>query len=334
MKTVYFIALLTVIGLAACRDDARQQTATPPPFEIILRQEWIPNSNYVGAVLAARDFAKKRNIRIAIQPGTENVDPIKLLLAGQATVADVGGDKVLLEAAQGADLVVIGVLNRQSPVCFIAKANKNVRSPKDFEGKRVGVLPGTATELVYRTLVLQQKLNKKLLREQNVPFDLNTFLLDQYDIRPAFIYDEPVSLELEKVPYTLIEPRHYNVSFLGTVYVTSRAVFTKHPDALAAFVAAVADGWKAALKYPDQAIDALATQFKDIDKKRELLSLKKAAPYFQGSDGRVLHSDEADWRGTVQALKDLGELKNDVDLSRLVHDGFLRKYEDSLATRK
>lgn len=40
---------------------------------------------------------------------------------------------------------------------------------------------------------------------------LKHLLLGVYDVRPAFIYDEPVSLDLQHVDYNLIDPRDHGI---------------------------------------------------------------------------------------------------------------------------
>jgi ABC-type nitrate/sulfonate/bicarbonate transport system substrate-binding protein len=260
------------------------------------------------------------------------IDPIKLLLSGQDMIADVGADKVLLANSKGADLVVIGILNRNSPTCFIAKASKRIVKPKDFEGRKIGILTGTATEYVYRTLVAQQQLDTSRLHEVEVSFDLATFLTDAYDVRPAFIYDEPVSLDLQNIPYTIIEPRHYGVEFIGTVYVTTRDNIRNHPKVIQSFVSAVADGWRAAFKYPERAIDLLKEYDSSIDKDRELRSLQKAKHYFLDDNGQVLHAKDSDWQGTISALRELDVLQN-VDLERMIDMSFLAEYETLLSKK-
>src|SRR5690348_8943537 len=107
---------------------------------VTLRQEWFPNSNYAGAVFAAREFATRNGIRLVVQPGADNIDPIKLVLSGESTFGDAGADRVIQANQKGADLVVIGVLNNNNPTVFLAKQDQGIKTPSDFVGKRVGVL--------------------------------------------------------------------------------------------------------------------------------------------------------------------------------------------------
>jgi len=321
-----------LIALACSREHAGKKgvppTSPPPqPLPVVtLRQEWFPNSNYAGALAAMHDFAKDHNIVLKVLPGSDNVDPIKTVITGSDMFGDAGADKVLAANAKGADLVVVGVLNRTSPTCFVAKTETNIRVPKDFEGKTVGILTGTATEYVYRTLVQRAGVDVKSVREIEVPFDLGTFLTtNTYQVRPAFIYDEPVTLDQKGIKYRIIDPRSYGVEFLGTVYFTRREFLEKHPDLVKAFVFSVADGWTLAEKYPERAIGYLKAYDPQIDEKRELAALKKSLEYFKGDDNKILYASLSRWQEMAKSLRDLGAI-GDVDLLKTIDYSFVEEY--------
>lgn len=48
-----------------------------------------------------------------MQEGSYDIDPIKLVLAGQADFGVVGADKVLAANDKGADLVIVGVIDQE-----------------------------------------------------------------------------------------------------------------------------------------------------------------------------------------------------------------------------
>ncbi len=315
-----FTTAILMISLACTRGEKQ-------PSEVTLRQEWFPNSNYAGALFASREFAKKHNLVLKVVAGSDQIDPVAQVISGHDMFGDASADKVLLANQRGANLVIIGVVSLNSPTVFLSKAEKRIRTPKDFEGRRVGVLSGTNTEYVYRTLVNKLRLDKRRIKEVEAPFDLTSFVVsDAYDVRPAFIYDEPVSLDLKGIRYTLIEPKNYGISFIGTVYFTKRETIEKHRQMVQDFVSAVTDGWRAAIRYQEDAIRLLKEYDKNIDSNRELLSLKKGEPYFRGKAGRILWADTEDWEEMVGALKNLRVLKNDFQVSASLDNSFLQTY--------
>lgn len=327
MKFFRIILILLIISNLSnsCSDKDKNKKINT----VTLRQEWFPNSNYAGELIASHDFAKEENINLKIEAGSDNIDPLKLVLSGKDDFGVAGADKVMLANANGANLVVIGVLNYNSPTCFLTLSN-NIKTPSDFIGKKVGVLTGTATEYVYRALISKENIDKAKLTEIEAPFDIATFISGAYDVRPAFIYDEPISLDMKNIKYNIIRPEDYGVNFIGTVYFTTEKMVKENPKIVQSFVNIIAKGWLKAFENPDLAIKYLKAYDKDINIKRERASLLKALPYFKNPDGKILLADRPHWEAMSQEMKKLG-LISDVNLSNLINesfcDNFYKNYE-------
>lgn len=338
MRVTHFIAIIALSLCFGCKNGTKSENTTDNSDSInvkkvSLRQEWFPNSNYCGAVFAMNKFAQSNNIKIDIVPGADNIDPVKMVISGQNDFGDAGADRVLEAIEKGADLVIIGVVNLNSPTCFLSKKEKNIKNPMAFQNHSVGILTGTSTEYVYRAMVKKLKLNTSTIKEKEVPFELQTFLLDEYDVRPAFIYDEPVSLDIQNVKYDIIEPKDYGISFLGTVYFTRKELVENNPEIVQSFVNSIADGWSATLKYPETAIEMLKQYDKTLDENRELKSLLKGKEYFQGKDNKILWADLTDWQEMIKNLQDLGKIKT-IKIENCVNNSFLEKYYKSLELKK
>ncbi len=322
MKNYLLFFAITLVVLSSCNNHQQANNST----SVSLRQEWFPTANYAGELFAVNETGKKYGLTIKLDAGSDNIDPIKLVLSGQNDFGIVSSDRILTANETGADLVVIGVANSNSPTCFISKADKNILKPKDFENHTVGVLTGTNTELIYKIIKKKSALNDKKIKEVEIPFDLATFIAGQYDVRPAFVYDEPVSLEMQDVKFNIIKPADYGVNFLGTVYFTKRSTIKDKPEMVQSFVNALAEGWEKAFQNPEQSIKYLKQYDKGIDEKREALSLQKAIPYFKGDNGRVLTCDYNKWVEMVSSLKEIGVLKNTKDVSRMIDTSFVHNY--------
>lgn len=327
MKIKIFIVLgLIFVLLFGCKKTNQNNNKNIDAItNVSLRQEWFPYSGYAGEIFAVNEFDTVYGIKIKLEAGADNIDPVKLVLSGQNTFGVVSADRILTSNEKGADLVAIGVVNYRSPTCFIAREEKNIKSPKDFEGKIIGILTGTNTEYVYQILIKKTNIDRKKIKEIEIPFDLGTFISNNYDVRPAFIYDEPVSLDLKGIKYSIIDPSDYGVSFLGTVYFTTRKTIKENPVLVQAFVNAIADGWKAAFNNPEKAISYLKLYDNTIDEHRELLAFKKGIKYFSGENGQILFADIKSWQEMANDLKELGVLHNS-DVSESVDNSFIEKY--------
>ena len=293
-----------------------------------LRFDWFTSMTFSGEVLGADLGGQKYHIDIRLEPGSETTDPVKLVLSGANDFGCISVDKFLVANEKGANLVALGVINQLSPAVFVSRKSANIRSPKDWAGKKVGVLPGGATTYVYRSLLNRLSLNPANFHEITVPFDLGTFAAGQYDVRPAFIYDEPVSLQLQGIPCTVIEPKDYGVRYVGRVYFAKRDLVQSQPKLVQAFVSAMADGWSRALANPVAAVHQLRVFEPSTDTVRALISLKKAVPYFYDRNRRVLTFNRPEWQGTIKDLKLLGVIKN-TNFTGEFNETFITQYYKS-----
>ena len=318
-KLSAFIALF-LPAVYSCNAPSRSKLIT-----VTLQQEWFPYSGFAGELTAMHETDSLHGLNIDLHAGSENIDPIKLVISGTRDFGVAPADRILAADQKGARLVVIGVIESRSPVCFLTKAKDHILSPKDFPGKKAGVIAGVQSELVYRTLLAKQGIKMNQVKEVNIPFGLETFLLGQYDIRPAFIYNETLVLEDKHIPFNTIKPEQYGVTFLGSVYFTTQDYIDKHPQLVQAFISSIADGWKKALTNPAKSISYLKQFDHSIDSVREYRSLIMAKDYYQPAGERLLYASKKDWQAMYAHLKDLKVITN-VDLAKSVDDSFINNW--------
>ena len=305
----FLVSVLVGVAVATVGGCSEPSTTSGGSAKVVsLQQEWIPFSGFAGEVSGARRFAAANGITLKVQPGSEQVDPIKLVLAGTTPFGVVGGDLLVSAVAKGAPLVAIGVFNRHTPTVFLVDQSSSIQSPADFKDHTVGVLAGTNTERVYELMLKRTGVDRKTIKEIQIPFELTTFLAKQYDVRPAFIYDEPVSLEQQGFAYRIVDPAKFGVSFTGTVYFTTREALKSRRPEVVSLLKTLIQGWRFALADPAASITDLYDEYPSIDAKRELRSLQMGLPYFEGSDGKPLQSTAADWKKMIAGMEEINEI--------------------------
>jgi NitT/TauT family transport system substrate-binding protein len=330
IRSSVVLVVITLIAVG-CKNQSKTATESNKPetaqqlHSVTLCQEWTANANFSGAALAASEFASDHHLSLRIQEGSENTPVTTLVASKRCDFGDAAADQVLAAIDKGVPLVIVGVVNVTSPTVFLGLTTHAIRQPKDFVGRRVGVLSGTATEYVYRAMLDAAQVDRRKIKEVEIGFDLQGFVSGAYDVRPAFAYDEPVSLERQGIRYTIIDPRDYGVRFVGTVYFT-RLEMLNDSQFVQDVVSALADGWRLAIKDPNRAIRSLKKQYPTIDQERELESLKRAIPYVQNTNGRVLAASADDLFGTISALKKLKVINHDLRLDTVLQTKFIDTY--------
>lgn len=301
-----FTLLLTVILLGSCG----RTGGTDAGKEVTLRFDWIPTMSFSGDIVGMNNYAQKNNIKLVLHPAGEGIDPIKMVISGVDNVGIVGLDKLLLANEKGADLVAFGIVDNVTPTVFMSKKEKNILTPQDLVGKKVGIQSGGATEFVYRTLIHKLKIDESKVNEVQIGFDMKPFIEGQYDVRPGFIFDEAVYLDLNSIAYNLIEPKNYGLNYPGRVYFARREFVRQNPQLLQSFVNTVGEGWQSALSNPETAIKQLQAFEPKINYQREFNGLIKAKEYFSGYQNKILMPDTAALDEMVLNLSELKIIKD------------------------
>src|SRR5438876_10948761 len=125
-------------------------TATPkPPRHVSMRLGWLANSQYAGDFVALdKGFYKERGIDLRIDPGGPNIDPVSLTASGSNTIGNVSSIAAMfLARSQGVPVKAFATALQRHPFAFISTKDKNIRTPEDFVGKKIGI-QATARPLI------------------------------------------------------------------------------------------------------------------------------------------------------------------------------------------
>ncbi|MHB8336978.1 MAG: ABC transporter substrate-binding protein [Ignavibacteriaceae bacterium] len=285
--------------------------------------------SFAGDIVGMNNFAKANNISLTLHPAGEGIDPIKMVISGVDNIGIIGLDKLLMANEKGADLVAIGIIDNVTPTVFMSKKDKNILTPYDFIGKKVGIQSGGATEFVYRALISKLNIDESKIHEVQIGFDMKPFIENEYDVRPGFIFDEAVYLDINHIPYNLIEPKNYGLNYPGRVYFAKKSFIKNNPAIIQDFINTVAEGWQYALSNPDSAISQLQKFEPKIDYKREYLGLLKAKSYFSGYQNKILMPDTASIHDMIETLQKLKILHSNPVIKDFFDLTFVKKFHQN-----
>ncbi len=328
MKNKLTLVLALILSIVVCSQCNKEKTTDNKKLSATLKLNWIYTGSFAGEVLGMKEYSAKNGLDLKIQPGGQGLDPIKLV--GDNEFGTAAADEILSANDKGADLIIIGVINYNTPACFISKAGTNITKPQDLIGKKVGLLPFGSTGLVYKSLLKKNNIDESKITEITVSPDLKVFLTtNNHDVQPAFVYDETVSLDEQGIKYNILVPKDWGVNFKGPCYFTKRSTVEKNPELVQAFINTMADGWNATIANPEKAIQALKEVASDINSHRELKVLQKGIEFYKGYDNKPLASNVDSWNEMVNELKGFGVIKNDFNVNKSLNFSFIDRYYNS-----
>lgn len=317
------VSLLVVSLLCSCNSRSKQKD------EASLRLNWLTTCSYAGEVVGAENFAEGNSLKLTIDKGGPGLDPIKLVESDVNTFGVAGADLVLMANDKGADFVIIGLVNYNSPGVWVSKAEKNIKSIADIKlNTRIGELPGGNMIYLYEVFLKKTGLVRNVnFKPVTIPFELKNFITgDECDLRPIFNYEVLPEFDMLGIKYNVLEPKNLNIDFKGPCYFCKRSTLDKNPKLVENFINTMIEGWNYALTNNKEAVVSLKKFDNSINEEKEIIGLQVGKSYIQGYDGKLLYSDIESWKKMIVDMKELGFLKKDVDLGKVLNMSFVESY--------
>jgi NitT/TauT family transport system substrate-binding protein len=299
---------------------------------IRLQQQWTANSGFAGEIWAMYDTDSDYDLDLNVMEGGPDVLPIERVRTGNAEFG-VAGAEQMIRACLNSDttLVVIGVINYKSLTCFISKSDRNITTVKDLNGRTIGTMVGSPVDMVYEAIKAKYDIKPK--KEVPTNWNLDGFRQDQYEVYPAFINDEPVTLEKDGIALNIIRPEYYGIDFMGTVYFCRKELADNRPDIVQKFIYAISEGWKNTIQDQKQAISYLEQYAKEknakIDVGKEEESLARGIDYYRGENNEILFASKKTWDDMALLMAEIKEIeKEEYNYDKMVDNRFVIDYKN------
>ncbi|MGH8559920.1 MAG: ABC transporter substrate-binding protein [Methylococcales bacterium] len=290
-----------------------------------LRLKWLYDPGFAGELVGAHEgLFEKNGLRLSIQPGGFESDPIKLVVNGSDTFGVAGADSFLLARAKGVPIVAFAAGYINTPVVYYSQVAANVKTPADWKGKRIGVQEGQDTATIYRVLLRKAGLTENDVVEIPVKYDLSPFLDGRVDIWPGYAATQSYILHQKGIPYTTVVPREQGVNYVGTVYFTTEGIIREHPEWVQGFLDALIEGWELTYKNEQSAIAAI-NSFDTKTLTPELIkwNLAKQLSSIKPDERRFCKFKISDFEEMQQILMGQRLIEKSVDLQLSITTKFL-----------
>lgn len=269
-------------------------------------------------VALEKGYYSKEGLKVNIQPGGPGIDPLKIVLTGDADVGLASYDQILLAREKGLPLIAIGEDTTKSGVGFISLASSGIKTPQDFIGRKVGVMPGTDKGTIYEALMAKLGIDRSKIQEIPVQFNLSVLFNGTVEVFPAFITNQPITARDSGFEVNIIDPDQYGISPGGNVFFTSEETLQKKRDVLEAFLRAeLAAIMDSQAMNDGEVVDCVLKYNDQLKRDTEIKIWQATKALILPKDRSVVGIMPRDkWEHTAQLFKQTGLLKNSPDLDR------------------
>lgn len=288
------VALLAAALLAGCGSSG----GAPHIRNASLVLDFTPNAVHAGIYSAlAHHYDRIAGIHLSVIAPQASTDSIALLESRRVDFAILDLHDLAIARERGAKLIAIMAIV-QRPLAAVIAA-RSISSPRQLEGRTVGITGVPSDTAVLRSVVAGAGGNPDAVRTITIGFNaVPALLAGRVAAATAFWNDEGVTVSLRRPGFHVFRVDDYGAPRYPELVVcaTSRLVH-EDPGLASSVVRALVYGYDFTLTNPQRSAADLEAFAAGLDPKLVAAQLNALLPAFSGRDGKVGELDT----GTLSA---------------------------------
>jgi putative hydroxymethylpyrimidine transport system substrate-binding protein len=325
-RLVPAVLVLAVLVLAAC-GERTEPTGAPGQQRLTVLLDWLPNADHAPMYAAQASGAFRRaGLDVRIQTPSDATSPLKLLAARRVDLAITYEPELLLARDKGQRIVGVAALV-QRPLSSLISLKGKVKSPRDLDGKTVGITGLPSDEAALRAILAHAGVDRNRVKTVDVGFNLVPSLLSKKvdAILGAYWNVEAVELARQHKDPSIIRIDEAGVpTYNELVFAAREDYLGEKGEVVRRFMQALARGAEAMRKDPAVAVDALVAANKDLDRGTEAAQVQKSLPvFFPGAGKPFGWMDPVQWNRYGDWLYDSKLVARPPNAARALTNEFL-----------
>lgn len=268
------ITALTAAALSGCSKPAEQTTASEKVTVIL---DYVANTNHTGMYVALdQGYYKDAGLDVEIIEPTEGATATLIAVGkGDFGISYQEDVTVALTSDDPLPIKAIAAIIQHNTSGFASHIDRNILSPKDFEGKTYAGWGGAGEEAVLKAVMAKNgadfsKLNYIISDGSGVEA-----LKDKVDLLWTYEAWDNVTCQLSDIPINYMELRTLDerLDYYTPVIIAGTDTLKNRPELAEKFLAATAKGYEFAMEQPAESAAILQKYAPDYD--LEMLTLSQ-----------------------------------------------------------
>ncbi|GIP49997.1 MULTISPECIES: ABC transporter substrate-binding protein [Paenibacillus] len=288
--------------------------------------DWSPNTNHTGLYVAKDQgyFAEEGlNVDILL-PGSGGAEA--MVASGEVPFGVSVQENVTQSRLQGVPLVSIAAIIQHNTSGFAAPVAKNIKTPKDFEGKAYGGWGSPVEEAVIKSIMDLQGADVGKVKFLNIG-DADYFTAVKRDIDFAWIFYAwtGIEAELRGEPLDMLYVKDFSeqLDYYTPVLVTNEKTIKDDPELVKAFMRAVSKGYDYAIAHPEESAQILLKAVPELDKDLVVASQKWLSPKYKDDAPRWGEQKKEVWQNYSDWMHERGLLEKPLEVDAAFTNEFL-----------
>jgi ABC-type nitrate/sulfonate/bicarbonate transport system substrate-binding protein len=281
------LLILTMVASGCAQDQPQTPTPTEPAKleKVTVVLDWVPNTNHTGLYVALeKGYYKEQGLDVEIIQPTEG-GSADLIAAGQGQFGISYQEQVTYARTAETPLPIkaIAAVIQHNTSGFGSPKEKNIVTPKDFEGKKYGGWGSPAEEAMLKGLMEKSGADYSKLDLVDIgAADFFTSVQNNVDFSWIYYGWDGIAAELKNFPINFIRMQDVdpNLDFYTPVIIASEDTLKNNPELVKKFLKATAMGYQDSISKPEEAAQILLKYAPEIDKDLAIASQKYLASQY------------------------------------------------------
>jgi NitT/TauT family transport system substrate-binding protein len=255
MLTRRKLLTMTAAGASTVAASCFPRPAQSQPVKVRYTLSWLPTGQY-AFIYSARQlgFFKQRGIDLDISRGFGSLAAIQAVSTGQFDIGGAQTGAILLSIIKGGNLRLAATQGYDATLGILVAEKNPIRTPKDLEGKKIGVTPTSAdtpflpaycrlagTDFDKLKIV---QLDSKILEQSAMSGVVDAILVTGLSSIPNFVS--------ENIPFRMLPYSHVGLQFYWQNTIVSSAYMEKNKELVDNVVQGILEGIKFMLLNPQE----------------------------------------------------------------------------------
>lgn len=217
-----------------------------------------------------RGFYREAGINLTINEGRGGAVTAQAVGAKSDQFGIVDGGTTIVSAVRGVPIRTVMSLMNSGIFAVVARADANIRSAKDLEGKAIAITAGDALTQLWPAVVKVNKLDSSKIRLVNVDpaGKVIATLEKRTDALLGSIDAQSFQIEAKGVKTSMLSYDDLGVRLVGLTVVAHEDTIKGNPDLIRRFVLATRKSFQAAIADPQAAVRAAVKVKPELDPTR------------------------------------------------------------------
>jgi ABC-type nitrate/sulfonate/bicarbonate transport system substrate-binding protein len=321
------LATVMVFVAAGCTTQPKQEIQPESLEKVTVVLDWTPNTNHTGLYVAdEKGFFKEHGLEVEIiQPSEGTSDTI--VASGKAQFGISYQESVTYARAVDVPLVSIAAVIQHNTSGFASLKEKNIITPKDFEGKVYGGWGSEMEEATIRYLMEQAgaDFSKVTIMTTGDADFFQASATGQIDF--AWIFEGWAGIEAKQkgmeLNYIDLGKEAPVFDYYTPVIITNETTLKEEKTLVEAFMKGVKKGYEYAIKNPEDAADILIKEVPEINPELVIESQKFLSERYQADAATWgLQKDEV-WQRYTDWMFENGFIDKKIDVTKAYTNEFI-----------